>query len=142
YSCYILAVHRDLNAIGPSRNSQVKDKIRELRRSYRDLHLAIPRIIRLLGNLQAYATFQVPIQFRVVIEVHIDSVAAGAVEISRQRTEGALQIRRTTSRVVPRVADLISGRGIESQRVAIAVHRSIQRHSGIYPVIECTLNHI
>ena len=74
--------------------------------------------------------------------MHINSVVAGAVEISRQRPKDALQVRRTAGRVVPWITDLISRRRIKRQRVAIAVRRSIERHPRVYAVVERPLDNI
>src|SRR5258708_15846193 len=62
--------------------------------------------------------------------------AGGAVEISRERRQGALQIRRTARRVIPLIANLVSARWIKRQRVAVAIERAAQRHPRIDAVVE------
>src|ERR1700722_1396099 len=74
--------------------------------------------------------------------MNVDSIGAGAIEISGQRSESTLKIRRTAGRVVPGIADIVSGRGIEGQRVSITVEGAIQRHSGIDSVVQSTLYNI
>jgi len=52
------------------------------------------------------------------------------------------KIRRAAGRVVPFVADFVSAGGIESQRIAIAVKRAVERHAGIDAVVKSALYHI
>ena len=74
--------------------------------------------------------------------MNVNAIATCAVQISRQRSERALEVGRTTGYVVPGIADFVSGRRIERQRIAIAVERSIQRHAGVDPVVECSFDYI
>src|SRR5579864_9772550 len=74
--------------------------------------------------------------------MRINSVRAGAVEVSRKRPEGALEIRRTARYVVPGIPDLISRRWIKSKRVPIAVQRAVKRHAGIDSVIQGTFHDV
>src|SRR5208337_14542 len=74
--------------------------------------------------------------------MHIDSVRTGAVEISRERPECALQVRGTAGHVVPGIPDLIASRWIEGQRIAIAVERAVERHPRIDSVIQSALDDI
>ena len=83
-----------------------------------------------------------PVEFRIVEEVEINAVATGAVKISRQRGQGAFQIRRTAGRVVPIVANFVAMGRIKRQRIAIAVECAVQGHAGIDAVIERAFYHI
>src|SRR5271165_2141655 len=74
--------------------------------------------------------------------MYVNSVCAGAVEISRKGPECALQVRRAASHVVPGIPDLIASRWIERQRVAIAVERAVERHARINPVIQSAFDNI
>src|SRR6478672_3257348 len=130
------SVHADLCAVGPSRDTQIEGKSRSLRRSDGNLDFAIPRIICFLRDLQANPVFQPPVQFRIVVQVKIDSIAAGAVEVSWQGSESTLEIRRTTSGVVPGIANLLSGGRVKRQWIPIAIKCSVERHSGIDAVIQ------
>ena len=83
-----------------------------------------------------------PVELRVVIEVEINALSAGAVEISRQRSESPFQVRRAARRVVPLVANLVATGRVERQRIAIAIERAIKRHPGIDAIIERALHHV
>ncbi len=74
--------------------------------------------------------------------MNVDAILAGAVEVAGQRRKRALNIRRTAGRVVPGIPNHIARRGLEGQRVAIAVHLPIERHSGVDAVIQRPLHHI
>src|SRR6266581_3048830 len=86
-----LTVDCDLCSIRPPRDSQIESELRRL--SGRDDHfyVAIPGIVRLLRDLQSCAILQMPVEVRVVVEMYVNAIAAGAVEISWQRAERALQ---------------------------------------------------
>ena len=137
-----LAVHRHLCAIRPSGNSQVKRKIRRFGGRNCDFDSAVPGIVRLLPHLQANAVFQPPIELGIVVKMEIDSICAGAVEISWEGSKRTLQIRRTTSRVVPWIANFLSRGRIKRQRIAIAIQSAIKRHSGIDTVIERPFDYV
>src|SRR5690348_9368406 len=104
-----LAVDRHLGALTPPWNSQIESERRGLCRSNCDLDATIPRIVRLLLDFEPGAVLQMPVELRVVVKMDIDAVAACAVEIPWERAKRALQIRRTTGHVVPRIANLVSG---------------------------------
>ena len=136
------AVHRHLCAIRPSGNSQVKSEIRRSGRRNRDFGPTVPRIVRLLPDLQADAVFQPPIELRIIVKMQVDSIIAGAVEISRQGCKRTLQIRRTAGRVVPWVANFFPCGRIKCQRVAVAIQCTIERHPGIDTVVECPFDYV
>src|SRR3981189_752356 len=111
-----LAVYGNLRTLGPSRNSQIESKVRSFGRRHGNFDAAVPWIICSLYNLQASAVLQMPIEFRIVVKVQIDPIAAGAVEISGERGKDALEIRRATRHVVPGIPNLVSCGGIKRQR--------------------------
>src|SRR4051812_40579288 len=130
-----LSVDRNLRVFRPSGYAQVECELRSLQRSDRDVHGAIPRIIRLLPHLQCGAVLKMPIELGIVIEMQIDAVTTGAVKIARQGTQCALEIWRAARDVVPLVANFVAGRGVKCQRIAITIQGSVERHSGIDAVV-------
>src|ERR1035437_9708417 len=72
YSGHGLAVYRDMSTISPAGDTQVKSEFRCLRRRDFDLHLSVPRIACLLCDLEPGADFQMPIQFRIVVQMNIE----------------------------------------------------------------------
>src|SRR5690242_15137555 len=120
-TAYRLSIDGDCGLVRPPGNSQIKSKIRRLGGRDRDFNHSVPGIICFLGNLEANAIFQMPIQFRIVIKVQVNAVVAGAVKVSWQRSKSTLQVGWTAGRVVPWVANLFSRGWIERQRVAIAI---------------------
>src|SRR6266481_1434158 len=141
-ACDRLSVDADLCSVSPSENTQEKCELGGLGRGEDNFHAAIPGIICFLADFQADAVFEMPVDFRIVVKVEIDAVAAGAVKISRQRGKSALQIRGAASGVVPIVANFVAVGRIKRQRIAIAVERAVQRHAGIDAVVERALDHI
>ena len=83
-----------------------------------------------------------PVEQRIVVKMHIKSVGAGAVQIARQRSKRALEVRRATRRVVPGIADLVAIGRVETQRIAVTIKRSIQGHARIDPVVQGALNDV
>ena len=80
--------------------------------------------------------------------MHIYAVLAGAVEISGQGRERTLDVRWAAGYVVPGIpniraaAESVEMCGIKGQRIAIAIGRSIERHSGVDSVVESALDHV
>src|SRR5579862_7300282 len=103
---------------------------------YLDFDNPFPWVLGTLHDLDRRAVFQAPAQLGIVEQVHVQAVAAGAVEIARKRRKRALQVRRATGSVVPLIANLVVGGWIERQRIAITVQRAAQRHSRIDAVVE------
>jgi hypothetical protein len=62
----------------------MESEIGRLCRGHGDLYLSVPWIVCFLCDLQAGAVFQVPIEFGIVVEMQVNAVSAGAVEISRE----------------------------------------------------------
>src|SRR5260221_13951565 len=83
-----------------------------------------------------------PIKNGIVEEVDVEAVLAGAVEIARERGEGAFEIGRAAGGVVPLVADFFVGGGIEGQRVAVAIKIAAERHAGIDAVVESAFDDV
>src|SRR5215472_6603779 len=74
--------------------------------------------------------------------MQIETVSAGAVEIPGQRGKRALEVWRATRRVVPRVADLIAIRRVETQRIAVTIKRSVEGHARVDPVVQGALDDV
>ena len=74
--------------------------------------------------------------------MQINSVLARAIEISGKRSKDAFEIRRTASRVIPRIADFFAGGRIKGERVAVTIKSAIERHPGIDAVIESALEDV
>src|SRR5207302_459809 len=111
-------------------------EMRSLRRHHSNFHVAVPRIISLLSDLEGRAIFQAPIELRIIVEMQINSIAARAVEIARQRSDGAFKVWWPAVRVVPRVSNLVPVGKIECQWVSITVERTVKRHPRIDTVIQ------
>src|ERR1700730_17754074 len=114
----------------------MESKVRRLRRGHRDIHPSVPGILWFLRDLQTGTVFQIPIEVGIIVKMHVNTVAAGAIEISRERGEGALEIWGTAGDVVPLVANLVTTGRIEGQRITIAIERSVERHPRINSVVE------
>src|SRR6202165_4480822 len=106
-ACDRLSVDADLCAVSPSGDTQEKCELGWFSGGEDDFHSAVPWIICFLADFQADTAVEMPVEFRIVVEVQVNAVAAGAVKISRQRGQGAFQIRRAAGRVVPLVANLV-----------------------------------
>ena len=74
--------------------------------------------------------------------MHIEALAASAVKVSWERSECTLEIWWAASCVVPGIADLVASRCIEGERIAIAIKRSIERHSRIDTVVQRPFHYI
>ncbi len=149
-ACDLLAVHLDTVLCRPSRNANIHDKLAWGRRANGHPHIADPRVVRLLLDLQPRPVMQVPVHLRVVIKMNVNAVRIRAVEVSRKRCEGPLQVRRTAGRVVPRIADLaihqmpvprLTGR-VKRQRIAVAIGFAVERHPRVDTVVQRPLDHI
>src|SRR2546421_13016659 len=114
--------------------------MRSLRRHDSNFHAAVPRIIGLLRDLQVRAIFQVPIELGIIVKMQINSIAARAVEIARQRREGAFKDWGAAGGVVPRVSDLVPVGGVEGQCVSITVERTATRNAGDKTVLQRPLD--
>src|SRR5258708_36495467 len=121
-----LAIQSLLRVVGPTGNAQVKRALGCLGRRSRAFYAAVPRIIRLLVNLEADPVFQVPVELRIVVEVHVDSVRVGTVEITRKGPECALEVRWTTGHVIPGIPNFVSSGRIEGQGIAVAIERTVE----------------
>ena len=66
-----LSVHFHFGAIRPARNSEVDRKLGRLCGHNREVHCAIPRIVCLLTYLQASTIFQMPVELRIVVQMHV-----------------------------------------------------------------------
>src|SRR6266849_4220961 len=115
-ACDRLSVDASLRTIRPSGDSQEESELRGFGGRNGNFDAAIPGIICFLADLQADAAFEMPIELRIVVEVLINSLATSAVKISGERSEGAFEIRRAASGVVPIVANLVAAGRIEGQR--------------------------
>src|SRR5205807_10117973 len=82
----------NVHALGPPWNAQIESEMRSRRRDDSNFHAAVPRIVGLLRDLQVRAIFQVPIERGIIVKMQINSIAARAVEIARQRSEGAFKV--------------------------------------------------
>src|SRR5205807_8916072 len=107
-ACERLSIDADFGVVRPSGDPQEECELRGLGGGEGNFHVAVPWIICFLAHFQADTVLEVPVEFRIVEEVEINAVAAGAVEISGQRGQGAFQIRRAASRVVPLVANFVA----------------------------------
>src|SRR5215467_5564110 len=103
-----LTVNCYLRVFRPSGNAQVEREFTWFLRCDGDVSSVLPRITRLLLHFQRRSVLEMPIKNRIVIKMQIKAVSAGAVEIARQRSKRALEVRWATGRVVPRVADLVA----------------------------------
>src|SRR5262249_28981069 len=137
-----LSVDADLRTLDPAGNAREQCELGRLRGSYRHLDGAVPGVVCLLRDLQARTVRQVPVQGGVVVEMDVQAVFAGAVEIARQGREGALEIRRAAGGVVPGIADVLARRRVERQRIAIAVQRAFERHARVDAVVQRTLDDV
>ena len=90
-------------------------------------------------QLHSSAVLEMPIEMRVVVKIDVHTFGAGAVKITRQRCQNALEVRRATGGVVPFIANFFAG-GFE--RIAIAIECARKRHAGVDPVVERALDHI
>src|SRR6266568_2743088 len=102
------SVHSDLHVFGPPGNSEVEREFGSFGGRNADFHAAVPRIICFLSDFEARAVFKVPVEIGIIVKMQVDSIIAGAVEISWERGERALQVRGATGRVVPRVANFLA----------------------------------
>src|SRR6185312_2862410 len=100
------AVHSYGRPVCPSWNARVQSEILGLRWTDRQFNRALPRVAGLLCHLDRSSVLQAPIQAGIVIQVHIQTIFAGAVEITWQRSERALEIRRAAGYVIPCIADI------------------------------------
>src|SRR5437899_7843414 len=80
-----LSIHFHFGVVRPTRDPQENRELRRLRRRDGEVDSTIPRIVCLLSYFQAGAIFQMPVELRILIQMHVDSVTTGAVKISRQR---------------------------------------------------------
>src|ERR1700682_3064289 len=104
----------------------MESKVGSLLRSHGDIHSSIPGIVCFLRNPQGGAILQMPIEFGIIVEMHVNAVAAGAIEISRKRGEGAFEIWWTAGDVVPLVANLVATGRIEGQRITITIEGAVE----------------
>src|ERR1700684_2111172 len=124
-SGYRLAVDGDACLVaGPAGDSQIKCELGRLGRGDGYFDVAIPGHIRLLRNREGGAVFEMPIESGIIVEVEIQAVTAGAVEIAGKGSDGALEIRRAAGRVVPGIANGNAGRRVERERIGITVERA------------------
>src|SRR5437763_13430549 len=132
----------------PSRNSRVQRELLGLCDRDRKFDRAIPRIVCFLLDLEPASVLKVPIESGIVIQMHIYAVLAGAVEISGQGRERTLDVRWAAGYVVPGIPNIRAAAksvkmcGIKCQRIAIAIGRSIERHSGVDSVVQCAFDHV
>ena len=77
------AIDGHLRTVGPSRNPQIKCKFRRFFWRDCDTCRIAPRVVRLLQHFQPGSVFKVPIEQRIVVEMQVKAVSAGAVEIPR-----------------------------------------------------------
>src|SRR5208337_5540198 len=83
-----------------------------------------------------------PIKLRIVVQVQVKAILAGAVKIAWQGRKGALQIRRAARGVIPGIADMVAARRVERQGIAITIKSTVERHPGIDAVIQSTLDNV
>src|ERR1700730_1766945 len=84
-ACDRLSIDANLRAVSPPRNAQEKCELAWFSGGENNFHVAIPGIICFLADFQADAPLETPVEFRIVVEVEIDAVAAGAVKVPGQR---------------------------------------------------------